>query len=313
MKLTKGILITTLFLLSMFMVQFVPNVSALEVEIDSYSESNESGISYYITDLHPSNDDNNQSARGQSFECTTTSKIIKAQFYLNKTGNPTGIAYVYLYAHTGTFGVNGVPTGSPLAKSDGFDVSTLTSSFALTEFTFTGAEQYLMQSNTIYCIVFVAPTSGIITMTAGNLNFIQVGSDGVSPSHSGNHIYYLDGDWRSASVGDTCFYIYGDNPGSHLTRNPTSTDGDNFILTTQQLQAIEYADDVCSNGYINKDNVNDAMKRLVENNILDEPIFTYSEDARSPFLSQLQELYGDELERYPTVEGRIWLLNMLWR
>ncbi len=96
--------------------------------VDSYSESNHSNVyaslyNGFFTKF------------GQSF--TGDGKILDScKFYLKKVGSPTGMAVATIYAHTGTFGNGGKPTGSPLATSDNFDVSTLTVSNQLITFNF---------------------------------------------------------------------------------------------------------------------------------------------------------------------------------
>jgi hypothetical protein len=71
------------------------------------------------------------------------------KFYLRKTGSPTGNANVKVYAMSGTFGSNGVPTGSVLATSGNLDVSTLTTSNQWITFTFDGS--FTPTNGTPYC------------------------------------------------------------------------------------------------------------------------------------------------------------------
>ena len=67
---------------------------------------------------------------GQTF-VSSGGTLVKSTFYLSLQGSPTGNAVSKLYALSG-----GLPTGSPLATSDPLDVTTLTSSFVLRDFTF---------------------------------------------------------------------------------------------------------------------------------------------------------------------------------
>lgn len=173
------------------------------VLIDSYSETNEDSA-LNLLNLHPSTD--NISAGGQSFtNLADTYKITSAKFYLLKIGLPIGNAHAVLYAHSGTYGVNSLPTGAPLATSDDFDVSTLLAGYAVVELFFTGAEQYEMQADTKYCIVFENPEAG--TIDAGN--YVRMGRDSIGPTHGGNIIWHFSGAWGSGSD-DMCFYVYGD-------------------------------------------------------------------------------------------------------
>jgi hypothetical protein len=107
--------------------------------IDSYSES---GSNMYESLYAGSN-------VGASFEFSGNGAAIgSAEFYLSKTGSPTGNAVAKVY-DTGSDG----PTGSALATSDNFDVSTLPTSPALQTFTFSGANQISLSSGTNnYCI-----------------------------------------------------------------------------------------------------------------------------------------------------------------
>jgi len=182
--------------------------------VDSYSEANRSADAS-IGALHPSSS-GTQSARGNSFTCGTTCKITSAKFYLKKVGSPTGNAHAVLYAHTGTYGTNSKPTGSPLATSEDFDVSTLTASYQLITFTFTGAQQYEMQASTYYCIVYENPTAG--TMGGGNSVFF--GSDNTSPTHDGNACYFWFSAWQSSSTRDSIFYVYGETAPPPLVEVP---------------------------------------------------------------------------------------------
>lgn len=178
--------------------------------IDSYSESNYSSS---VTVISGSKE---VSACGQSF--TGSGSVLKsAQFYLRKNGSPTGNAYVKIYAetHSTAFGTDSLPTGSVLATSNALDVSTLTSSIQLKEFTFSGTGNILLSSGTKYIAV--------IEYTNGNPweDNILVGLDGTSPAHSGNGVYY-DGSWHYNNSIDYCFYIKTDNVGTKAWSNPSN-------------------------------------------------------------------------------------------
>lgn len=189
------------------------------VLVDSYSEANFTD-GHDVADCHPSSGGAN-SAIGQSFKPTAKYKITSCKFYLNdKVGSPTGNAHAVLYAHTGTFGTDGKPTGSPLATSDDFDISQLTGSYALYELFFTGAQQYEMQANTAYCIVFEAPATGTMDLS----NYFAVGYDGTTPTHAGNLNYYRWSQWYNHAT-DACFYVYGTLVGVEYTVTITESLG----------------------------------------------------------------------------------------
>jgi hypothetical protein len=161
------------------------------VLLDSYSESNQSGSG----NLSSVNED----GYGQSF-AGANQTIMAAKFYLKKSGVPTGNATARIYAHTGTFGSSGIPTGAALATSGTFDVSTLTTSYQLITFTFSGLS---ISSGTNY---FVAcEYSG-----GDGSNNVQIRFDLTSPIHGGNLAYLDGGVWTADSSGDMVFYIYYD-------------------------------------------------------------------------------------------------------
>ena len=172
--------------------------------VDSYSEANYD-TPVGIADLHPS-DIVEHSACGQSFKPDANYKITSCKFYLRKLGSPTGNAHAALFAHAGTFGTSSVATGSELATSSVFDIASLGASFALVEFTFTGAQQYTMQANTPYCITYVNPASGFVSSS----NYPQMGWDVSSPTHVGNCFTYINGGWTTYNAYDVCFYVYGE-------------------------------------------------------------------------------------------------------
>ncbi|MEK7112866.1 MAG: right-handed parallel beta-helix repeat-containing protein, partial [Patescibacteria group bacterium] len=90
------------------------------VTLDSYSEANKDN-SYALRSSAGS-------ARGvaQTFDVgATTSILTSAKFHLAKVGSPTGNAVAKIYALTGSSGTTGKPTGTALAVSNNFDVSTL--------------------------------------------------------------------------------------------------------------------------------------------------------------------------------------------
>jgi hypothetical protein len=129
--------------------------------------------------------------------------ITKAVYYIRKGGSgalPTGNAVVSIYAITGTVGANGKHTGSALATSDNFDVSTLpaTPTFALTTFTFSGANQLDLQVGVGYALVIV--------YTGGDVNNrLEIGYNSAT-------LGIWDGNSESSGstlVGDLCFYFYG--------------------------------------------------------------------------------------------------------
>lgn len=164
--------------------------------VDSYSETNEN--SYELLDeTHPSAG-LERSAVGQAFE-GDGSNIESCKFYLRKDGTP-GSMIARLYAHTGTYGVNGKPTGAALDSSTEYATTSVGANYAL--FEFTGFSGYTLVDGTKYCIV-VETTSG----TWDASNDVDVAKD-TSGEHAGNGVVYILSSW-SSYIGDTIFYVYG--------------------------------------------------------------------------------------------------------
>jgi len=149
---------------------------------------------------------------GQSFANVNSIVLNSCDFKLSKSGSPTGNATVYIYAHTGTYGTSSIPTGSALATSNTLDVSTLTGSFVLKTFTFSGADKITLTANTKYCVI-IAYSGG----NSSNQLWLQASSSG---SALGNSIYY-NTSWH-AYTRDVLFHVYGD---SAVTTNIKNING----------------------------------------------------------------------------------------
>lgn len=179
------------------------------VEIDptliaSYAETNQDSF-FALQDEHPSDVDGQYSAAGQSFQTTTSMRLKNAVFYMMKTGLPTGTMTAQLYAHSGVYGTSSKPTGAALATSDAFDCSTLGGAYALVNFTFSGANQYVMAASTSYCIAVVNSGNAVSLV-----NYPRVGADTSAPGAPGNAFFYNDGAWENpGGATDTIFYVYG--------------------------------------------------------------------------------------------------------
>ena len=202
--------------------------------VDSYSESNQSN--YWVNSPEIS--------FGQSFTGDGTT-LDKAVFYLRKFGSPTGTATAKIYAHTGTFGTNGTPTGSSLATSETIDVSSLTTSFVLTDFLFTGANRIVLDDGTKYVVVISRPDPGYPT------NYMAIGIDASSPTHGGNTSSSEDdSSWASYSAYDSIFYIYGSLSQLHSDSYILGT-GANNIGSDSQITGVP-ANNISSDSYILK-------------------------------------------------------------
>lgn len=174
---------------------------------DSYSESNQT--SYF--QIQPTS----RIGAGQSF--TGDGKTVETvKFYLQKVNSPTGniCAKIYSEQHATAFGTDSV-TNTLLATSDSYDVSTITASFTLITFTFSGSNRITLTNGTKYCVMCEN-----VDLTGASTG-INIGYDDTSPTHSGNYIQNWFGTSADATK-DTCFYLYTSTP------VPTSTD-DVFI------------------------------------------------------------------------------------
>ncbi len=156
---------------------------------------------------------------GQSFT-SLGGALTSAKFYIRKNNSPTGNAVAKLYAHTGTYGVSSLPTGTALATSDNFDVSTLTSSLALTTLTFSGANQYAMTNGTNYVITF--------EFSGGSIgNDVRLGRDATSPTPSGN-ASFLQGTWQLNASDDLIFSVI-----STVSSGPTLLEPQYLLANTK--------------------------------------------------------------------------------
>lgn len=175
---------------------------------DSYSETNK--------DTASSIQSAGATAAGQSFTAIA-GNLDSCKFYLAKTGSPTGNMVARLYALTGTFGTDSKPTGAALATSGSIDVSTLTGSFVLVTFSFTGVDRVTLVNGTKYVIVF--------EYTGGDgSNLASLGGDGSAPSHAGNRSLFIGGSWSVADNNlDYCFYLYEEILGTSPSASASSS------------------------------------------------------------------------------------------
>ena len=203
----------------------------MSVLIDSYSETNQSGGealgvagSFAV-------------ANGQSFTDPDGHVLDSCQFNLRKMGSPTGNAVAKVYAHTGTWGSSGVPSGAALAVSDAVAVSTLGTSYRLVTFEFSGANRITLAAGTHY-VVTVEYSAG----TAGN--YIIVGYDSSSPTHPGNKCYSNNGtSWMEVGGYDVPFYVYGAGATAWTVTFADDAAVEEETPGLPQLRLVDLADD----------------------------------------------------------------------
>ena len=155
---------------------------------DSYSEANQ--------DQDQEVGDDTTNAVGQSFD-GDGNVLSGVVLWLKAVASPIGNAVVKIYAHSGTYGTDGVPTGSALATSNVVDVSGIGGVYELVHFEF--EDEYTLVSGTKYFAVL--EYNGTAT------DYLHWGRDGSAPTHGGNVARYTTVWAYDASV-DLCFYVY---------------------------------------------------------------------------------------------------------
>lgn len=150
---------------------------------------------------------------GQSFYATDYWNITKVGFNLLKwnstEGYPNGTLSAHIYAHNGTFGVNGTPTGDPLGSSASINISTIPAYPAHAVFNFTFSPQIVLAPAT--------PYFAVVSLDDGHetdiYHVVSVVLDNGENGHDGNSAVYPDGDpvWSSDPDFDHTFYLYGDS------------------------------------------------------------------------------------------------------
>ncbi len=164
---------------------------ALEL-VDAYSESNISAT-WSVSATQP--------RVGQSFTATRGT-LDSVTLYVGRATTAVGTTRALLYAHSGTFGLDGVPTGAPLAASAPVDVTTFGSGGELVNFRFDNT--VLLTEGAKYFIVLEctnAPSDPVISYY-----------DSSSPTHSGNFAAYGAGGWASYASYDLAFFLYETPP-----------------------------------------------------------------------------------------------------
>lgn len=144
-----------------------------------------------------------------NFTNVIQSTLTTCKFFLTKIGSPSGNIVAKLYAITGTYGVNSIPTGSALATSSNVDVSTIHSavnsnslvSSDYTLITFTFATPYVMTQGTSYVIVL--EYSG-----GSGGNYLSIGG-GDSNLPTGNPVQDYGSGWVTYTGDAYNFYVYG--------------------------------------------------------------------------------------------------------
>jgi len=192
--------------------------------LDSYSESNDDGNTAEVYGTR---------RFGQTFSNGSSITLDSCKLYLKKYASAVDNCRVKIYAHTGTYGTNGVPTGAALATSDDSDASTFSTSKELVTFSFTGANRITLSADTDYVVVVEMPTA------ASYLYGLALGEDRTSLTASGNFVSSTDSgsNWSASTSIDVPFYIYG------AVGNVAWTNPDNAKSSDDSYATIYAGDD----------------------------------------------------------------------
>jgi len=161
-----------------------------------------------LTDADTAIDYNTNFGIGQTFYNKQKSVLDSVILWLDKTGAPEGNINVKVYATTGTYGTDGLPTGDALATSDNFDVTGIAGGGAATNtITFSGDNRITLEANTHYVFVF----SALNTWTV--LKCVEVATDSTTLAHQGNSVFQESdgGDWVADDTFDLIFYVMVDS------------------------------------------------------------------------------------------------------
>jgi hypothetical protein len=178
---------------------------AAPVLADSYAESNADGEAWYAS----------PSLAGQSFTAIAGT-VDSAKLSLWRTGNPTGQIRAYIYALSGVYGTDSVPTGAPLATSAPVDAAALGTTAGLVTFSFNNTVS--LTAGQKYFLVVDFPVGTMPT------DFSILGYNGIGTGHPGNASENLDGTaWTGYDFADFVFYVYETPPAPPVVSTPSSS------------------------------------------------------------------------------------------
>ena len=162
--------------------------------------------------------------------------LTQIQIPVKKTGAPASSCSVLVYSATGTAG-NYNPTGSILAVSGANGLGTITTSYTLQSFSFTGGNQITLALGTTYIVVFNYQYGDAA-------NYLTVGT---MTSLSGNASYSNDGTtWTVDNTQEMIQYINGtlgsiilDGNVVHMVASPEGTYSAYIITDTTHVYGIK--------------------------------------------------------------------------
>lgn len=180
-----------------------------------------------------------------SWGCSFTGNgfpIANAVFLLERVGTFTGEVTATIWAHTGVFGISGIPTGDPLAVSDGLDVSSI-SQGGLNTLVFSEANQIILENGVHYVV-----TVHVSNADMGHYVLIFYHNSETTqgfPFHPGNMVcsYYAYPYWNAPLSWDLIFYINNTDPHCELYKDDTllldGTRGWNAVDLNSSLTLVD--------------------------------------------------------------------------
>jgi hypothetical protein len=166
--------------------QFV-DIAGSDDLVDGYSESNRNTAIVLHSALYTKAGEETQPGTGI---------LTRSHFWMLKVGSPTGNIVSTLYASDG--GSPPKPTGAALATSVTVSAASLGASYTWIEFAF--ADAYEMADGTDY---FIA----IEYLGGDGSNYIAMGTDNSSPTHSGSAARYF-ASWETLETYDAIFHLF---------------------------------------------------------------------------------------------------------
>lgn len=169
----------------------------------------------------------------QSFNSGVGGVLDSVEWYMARRGNPPENIIAKVFAHGGTYGINSVPTGPPLAVSDPVLAVTLNPhSTPLDDrrwvaFPFSGINRIVLPANT--------PLVHVVYYGLGDLleHQISFGDDSVTASHPGNHgLRSLNRPWHTMDWVDAQFKVWAESA-------PAPTPGPEIVLPPTNLKVVK--------------------------------------------------------------------------
>lgn len=162
--------------------------SAAVVVADSYAEANADNTWMIYA---------SQPEVGQSFTAIGGT-LDSVALYMSNDNGVTGELRAYLYAHSGIYGGDGIPSGAPMATSAPVDMSTIG----------VGNELVVFQFDNTVSLAAGAHYFVAVRYAGAWPNPMYVRFDSTTPSHPGSMVYWSGTSWSFFGSYDAIFYVY---------------------------------------------------------------------------------------------------------